>query len=167
MKRILALVLILIFSLQITAFAEVIRKPRDSFENSVTVYSEANNVELFNAVGLGKVIYPSSHVYGLIINKSCGYKPGVIYQINRFQIKINDQIFDIPINHQYQEVTRGEFAVYGNIFVKVIIWENLIDLIKNANKVTIRVTDSQGFNTTSDFSDTVLAEWKQVINTEE
>lgn len=168
MKRILALVLILTFSLQITAFAAISKSKVDSFDNSVTIVSENKNAEIFDSILFSKKIYKEHNEYKALIKIACSYKPEeYFYKIDKLKIKTDDIINELPIEKQYTKLKYINSSIFGKVNIDLNLDNSLIDRIRQAKEINIRVVDNHNYDITAKLPDSVLAEWKQVINTEE
>ncbi|HML33858.1 hypothetical protein [Sporomusa sphaeroides] len=161
MKRI-ALVLVLIILTGTMVVSAEIRTGTDSFTGG-SRYTSGNYLDDEKWVGLRKIIDGDKMLYELLFSEKD--LKHVKFTQDNGEIKIdNNPINSIIIKETSSMPTIN--SALSHIRLSATISLEQIEPIKNANRVAFRFCKTDGTTSIIILPDAVLAEWKDVINTE-
>lgn len=166
-KRIILMVLcFMVISFSVCS-AEIRKGQIDTFDNSFRINSLNHSIGDIEQFNFYKKKNELNVEYSFYIRKECLYEIQFGYIIDKFQIKINDDIYDLKVLKQNTQLNSYSFGhAFGEIIATIDVKNELLNEFKNAKNIAVRLTYSDGTNDTANIPDEVLAEWKQVIATE-
>lgn len=148
--------------------AEIRRGKVDDFDGSLITSSVNHSIGKMDTLTFIKKYLNSKDIHNFYVNKNCVYEYQAGYAFEKAQLKIDEKIYELKILKQNTNLASYSFGTaYGNISASLDINNELIELIKFSQKVTLRLSDSDGIHDTIEIPNYVLNEWKQVIATEE
>ncbi len=161
MKKLLFCFIVLYFlGTTSTSYAGIYRST-DKFDNSTRIASATANLFPFSNTRIVKIILDDINKYSIIVDKTLDDRK--IIESNNYaddyaEIKIDDDIYKMKILSAY-------VSKYSILYSEAELTDELVNKINIAKKVTIRFHKKDSTNDTLNLPDTVLNEWKQVINT--
>ena len=156
------LILALIMLLTPVASAEVARGI-DSFTGGTRVGSYSNVKDAVDSISLVKIISPGLVEYEI----SAGKRSTKEFLLSKTFIDIKiDNYTSHSIEIKKVELIPTDSPFVHSSYVDAPISNEIVDEIKTAKRVALRFQTANGHSLVLVLPDTVLAEWKEVINTE-
>ena len=162
MKKLLLCFIVLCFVGNSSISYAHIKRKVDSFDNSIRFVSY-NDIDIINHIGLKKIYFSDGGIkYNIFLSSNASDKDDM-YSKKDVEIKTDADISKVKV----VDATITRFIYSADIIdSKVELSPELVEKIKNANKISVRFYKENGMANTINLSDKVVAEWKQVINTE-
>lgn len=163
MKRVLALCMACMVLLSAVASAEV-KKGKDSFTGGLNVGSYVKPENFFDTMYFIKTISDGYISYEFSISRIRG-KDSILGDAP-IKIKVGQYPVCELKDYRYKATGPDSYGVKYNSDIKVKFPSELANQIKDAKRVAIQYEDVLGMEWPYVIPDDVLAEWKEVINTE-
>lgn len=162
MRKIYFTILVCFFVLSSVANAEITRG-YDSFNDAVTINSWGNEkIEDFRSLVFGKIILPEKDQYYIIIQNE--EYSNLLFAEKKMEIKLSGyNLIDLE-PYSYKVITGSKNS---HAIIKYRVQEEVVEKIKNTNRIAIRVVRNNGLPVVYVLPDDTLEEWKQVIATKE
>lgn len=162
MKRVLVLCMVCMFLVSAVASAEV-KKGKDSFTGGMNVHCEMKS-PYSDSMKFSKNITGKQAIYKIKIIKS-NLKKYLIADIP-IELKIDQYPVCELKDYIYQVTGPDSYGVSYSSIMESKISLDIIEKIKVSNRIAIRFRDNDATKYPYVLPDDVLAEWKEVINTE-
>lgn len=163
MKRVLLLFMVCMVFVSAVASAEV-AKGKDSFTGGFNVSSHVAAEPFLKVLHLVKNVSDGGITYKLSL--ACiGSKENVLGD-EPVEMKVDGQpVYELK-EYRYKLSGPDSYGVLYNSVIDIKMPPELIGYIKETKRVAIRFRDARGISYPYVLPDDVLAEWKEVINTE-
>lgn len=163
MKRVLLLCLACMVLVSAVASAEV-KKGKDNFTGGFNVSSHVAAEPFLKVVHLVKNVSDGGIMYKLTLSR-IGSNKNVLGD-EPIEMKVDGQpVYELE-DYRYKLSEANSYGVLYNSVMDIKLPLNLIDRIKETKRLAIRFRDARGISYPYVLPDDVLAEWKEVINTE-
>lgn len=163
MKRVLVLCMACMVLVSAVASAEV-KKGKDSFTGGFNVSSHVAAEPFLKVVHLVKNVSDGGIMYKLTL--SCIGSNKNVLGDEPIEMKVDGQPVHELKDYRYKLSAANSYGVLYNSVIEIKLPLDLIDQIKETKRVAIRFRDARGISYPYVLPDDVLAEWKEVINTE-
>lgn len=163
MKRVLLLCLACMMLVSAVASAEV-KKDKDSFTGGINAGSYTNLQPFFNTMYFRKTMSDGYVTYEFSISR-IGGKNSILGDAP-IEIKIDQYpVYELR-DIRYRSSGPDSYGVKHSSSISVKIPADLADKIREAKRVAFQYEEVNGMRWPYVLPDDVLAEWKEVINTE-
>lgn len=162
MKKLVFLSVLICFFGMCSVSLAYIDKRKDSFDGSIVV-SSYNKLETSEGLQLYKIIKKEGIEYSVLISSNAVNKYDM-YAKQDADLKIDSELFKAVVLKA--SIKRNDYSA-DRINVEICFTPEQIDKMKYARDVRVRVQKEDGGKKVINIPDSVLAEWKQVIATEE
>lgn len=162
MKRI-SIVLIFILLLSVGIANAGVGKGFDKFTESVTINSNVyGNPHDLRALTFSKILNKNKLIYEIVMENDTYEK--FILASHSLIMRVNDDNITLPVK-DYRTSTPIDNKI--NTTLTLDVPNEFIEKIKNANRVALKFTRNDGSTFVYVLPNNILAEWKEVITTEE
>lgn len=144
------------------AFAHITKRI-DQFDESLRIRSVQQKIDNITQFNFTKTIEKSRNIYYQIYASSHLMKKNAFAK-DFAEIKIDGNIYKIDVVRieDYKDTDHGLYAISSTTQLS----DEAVEALKSAQKVFLRYHRENGYQDIVEVPDSVLAEWKQVINTE-